>query len=47
MVAWALPPTAVTLVGGPGTVGADGVTALDAVDGDEFPIALVATTENV
>jgi hypothetical protein len=46
MVAWALPATAIILVGDPGA-DTDGVTALDAVDGDEFPIALVATTENV
>jgi hypothetical protein len=40
-----LPSISATVV--PQRKGANGVTALDAVDGDEFPIALVATTENV
>jgi hypothetical protein len=47
-VACALPAVAETLVGAPGTVaGTLGVTELDAADGDEFPIALVATTVKV
>jgi hypothetical protein len=44
-VAWALPATAVTTVGAPGTVA--GVTLLDALDAGPVPIALVAVTVNV
>jgi hypothetical protein len=44
-VAWALPATAVTPVGAPGTVA--GVTLLDTADAGPVPIALVAVTVNV
>jgi hypothetical protein len=44
-VAWALPATAVTPVGAPGTVA--GVTLFDAADEGPVPIALVAFTVNV
>ncbi len=45
MVACALPPSAVTLVGAPGTVA--GVTALDDADAVLVPAELVAVTVNV
>ena len=41
-MAWALPAIAVTIVGASGTVGAIGVTELDAPDGNEVPAAFVA-----
>ncbi len=46
-VAWALPATALTLVGGPGAVGALGVTELEGAEGLLVPIALVAVTVKV
>ena len=47
-LAEALPAVATTAVGGPGTVfGTTGVTAVDAAEATEFPIALVATTLNI
>jgi hypothetical protein len=45
IVAWPLPPTAVTPVGEPGT--AAGVTEFDALDAVLVPIAFVAVTVNV
>ena len=44
-VAWALPATAVTAVGAPGTVA--GVTLFEVADAGPVPIALVAFTVNV
>jgi len=44
-VALALPSTAETLVGAPGT--STGVTELDAADDGELPTEFVATTVNV
>jgi hypothetical protein len=44
-VAWALPATAVTPVGAPGTVA--GVTLFDGLDAGPVPTALVAFTVNV
>ena len=44
-VACALPPTADTAVGDPGTVA--GTTALDAPDAEPVPTLLVAVTANV
>ena len=44
-LACALPAEATGLVGAPGTV--NGVTADDAVDAEELPAALVATTVKV
>ncbi len=44
-VACAFPPTAVTLVGAPGTV--SGVTELDGVEDALVPAELVAVTVNV
>jgi len=44
-VAEAFPPVTVVIAGAPGTV--DGVTAVEAVDGDDDPTPLVATTVNV
>jgi hypothetical protein len=46
-VAWVLPATAVTLVGAPGTVGAAGVTEVEADETTELPFAFVATTVKV
>ena len=46
-VAWAVPATALTLVGDPGAVGALGVTELDGDEGLLVPIALVAVTVRV
>ena len=40
-----LPPTAMTVVGAPGTV--DGVAAADGAEADPVPRALVAVTVNV
>jgi len=45
MVAWPLPPTAVTPVGASGTVA--GVTELLALDAELVPIAFVAVTVKV
>ena len=43
-----MPAVADTLVGAPGAVaGAVGVTALEAVEDDEVPMAFVAVTVNV
>jgi hypothetical protein len=44
-VAWALPPTAVPIVGAPAT--APGIILLDAAEAGLIPIALVAVTVNV
>jgi hypothetical protein len=44
-VAWALPPTAVPIVGAPANVA--GVTLLDAADAALTPTAFVAVTVNV
>ena len=44
-VAWALPATAVPMVGAPGTVA--GVTLLEEADAGLVPTALVAVTVNV
>ncbi len=44
-VAWPLPGTADAPVGGPGTD--TGITAVDAADSTEFPIAFVAWTVKV
>jgi hypothetical protein len=46
-VACVLPATAVPIVGAPGTVGATGVTELEADEGTELPTAFVATTVKV
>ena len=48
IVAWALPDTALTSVGAPGTVaGATGVTLVEALEADPVPTAFVAVTVNV
>jgi hypothetical protein len=44
-LAWALPPVAITAVGGPGS--AEGVTLFEGADAAPEPAAFVATTVNV
>jgi hypothetical protein len=47
MVAWALPPMALTPVGAAGGVGRVGVTLFDGADAEPVPTLLVAVTVKV